>query len=91
MTDTEDIRQPSEHERRVTEEMEKRSGRSEGPLGRDDVLTHGDETADTAAGSSDRPSYEEEVEAERSGTTADDLGEDEDGTPLDSAYRPSSG
>jgi hypothetical protein len=85
MTDR-DFNQPTEHEQRVTEELEERTGEPvhTGPAGSTDRL----------AGDPGTPSYEAEVEAERRGISgdeiADEVGEDE-ATPLDSAYRPRSG
>ncbi|HEX2140968.1 MAG TPA: hypothetical protein VHK28_01665 [Candidatus Limnocylindria bacterium] len=88
-SDDRDITQPTEHERRVADELEERTGESEGPLGHDDVLTYGDQT-DEQAGGTDRPTYDEEVEAERAGTTAEEVREDDD-SALDSAYKPRTG
>jgi hypothetical protein len=81
MTDR-DFNQPSQHEREVLEEREKRSAEdaSEGA---------GRESADVGT-----TPYEAEIEAERRGTTADEVaGEvrDDEAQPLDSGYQPRTG
>lgn len=81
MTDR-DFTQPSEHERRVLEE------RTE-TIGEDATKLTG-----RSAGEVGTTPYEAEVEAERRGTTADeilaDVAEDE-AQPLDAGYKPKTG
>ena len=77
---------PSEHEERVAEEVEERSGQPihTGPAG----------STDRVAGDPGTPSYAAEIEAERRGVSGDDVAEEmaeDEATPLDSAYRPRSG
>jgi hypothetical protein len=79
----EDFNRPSEHERKVAQEEDDR--------GRDDEQPGGSENPVT--GDAGASSYEQEVEAEKRGETAeqlDDHGDDED-APVDSAYRPRTG
>lgn len=82
MTDR-DFTQPSEHEKRVLEERAEESG-----------IDSPEEMTGEAPAEVGTTSYEAEVEAERRGTTADEVaseaGEDER-TPLDSGFRPRSG
>ncbi len=85
MTDR-DFTQPSEHEERVAEELEERSGEPvhTGPAG----------SSDRVSGDPGTPSYEAEVEAERRGVSGEDVAEEieeDESTPLDSAYQPRSG
>lgn len=85
MTDR-DRTQPSEHEERVTEELEERTG--------EPVHTGPPGSSDRVAGDPGAPSYGAEVEAERRGIsgeqTEEEVAEDE-ATPLDSAYQPRTG
>jgi hypothetical protein len=82
MTDRQ-LNQPSPHEREVVEERQEFPG-EEGP----EAMTG------EAPGEVGTTPYEAEVEAERRGTTAEevagDVGEDE-AQPLDAGYRPKSG
>jgi hypothetical protein len=74
--------QPSQHEREVLDEREERSG--------DDAT----DLTGEAPGEVGTTSYEAEIEAERRGTTADEVaGEvsEDERTPLDSGFRPRSG
>jgi hypothetical protein len=78
-----DFNQPSTHEREVVEEREEQLD---------------DETPESMTGEAPAEvgttSYEAEVEAERRGTTADEVaGEvrEDERTPLDSGFRPRSG
>lgn len=77
------FKQPSEHEERVLEEREEKRGDD-----RPESMT-GEAPAETGT-----TPYEAEVEAERRGTTADDLAgevrEDEQ-QPLDAGYKPKTG
>jgi hypothetical protein len=82
MTDRQ-LNQPSPHEREVVEEREEQLG-EETP----EAMT-GEAPAETGT-----TPYEAEVEAERRGTTADEIaGEvgDDAAQPLDAGYRPKSG
>jgi hypothetical protein len=85
MTDR-DFTKPSEHEERVTDELEERSANP--------VHTAPAGSTDRVTGDPGAPSYEAEVEAEQRGTTADvvagEVGDDER-QPLDAGYRPKSG
>lgn len=85
MTDR-DPTQPTEHEERVVEEMEERTGEpvTTGPAG----------STNRVMGDPGTPSYETEIEAERRGTTAEEIEDEEredESTPLDSAYKPRTG
>lgn len=85
MTDR-DFTQPSEHEERVAEELEERTGEPvhTGPAG----------STDRVAGDPGTPSYGAEIEAERSGVSGEDVDEetdDDESAPLDSAYQPRTG
>jgi hypothetical protein len=85
MTDR-DFTQPSEHEERVSEELEERTGEPAhtGPAGSSDRIT----------GDPGVPSYGAEVEAERTGVSGEEIAEEaaeDESAPLDSAYRPRSG
>ena len=85
MTDR-DPTQPTEHENRVAREMDEEA-RDAGDL------TSGGPVDRFAADARDASS-ETEVEAERRGTTADDVEDEVDRderTPLDAAYTPKSG
>jgi hypothetical protein len=85
MTDR-DSTQPSEHQERVSEELEERTG--------DPVHTGPAGSTDRTAGDPGAPSYGAEIEAERRGLTADEVAEqteDEEDSALDSAYKPRSG
>lgn len=78
-----DFNQPSPHERGVVEEREEQLG-EEAP----------ESITGEAAGEVGTTSYEAEIEAERRGTTADEVaGEvsEDERTPLDSGFRPRSG
>lgn len=78
--------QPSEHERRVAEEM----GQDEERTDRGGLVG----TTEPAPGEVGTTEYEQEVEAERRGATAEDLRgerEDEDAPPPGAAYKPRSG
>jgi hypothetical protein len=82
MTDR-DFTQPSEHEKRVLDERTGQTG-EESP----------EEMTGEASAEVGTTPYEAEVEAERRGTTADDVardvGEDE-AQPLDAGYKPKTG
>ena len=82
MTDR-DFTRPSQHEKRVLEERSDQTG-TESP----------EEMTGEAPGETGTTSYEAEVEAERRGTTADevagDVAEDE-AQPLDAGYKPKTG
>ncbi len=84
MTDR-DFTQPSEHEERVTEELEERTGQPvhTGPAG----------STDRVSGDPGTPSYGAEIEAERSGVSGEEVVEEreEDDSALDSAYQPRTG
>jgi hypothetical protein len=82
MTDR-DFTQPSEHEEDVLEQRARRSGQ--------DSL---EEMTGEAPGETGTTPYEAEVEAERRGTTADEVaGEvrEDEAQPLDSGYQPRTG
>ena len=78
-----DFNQPSPHEREVVEEREEQLG---------------DETPESMTGEAPAEvgttSYEAEVEAERRGTTADEVAGDaerDEAEPLDVGYKPKTG
>lgn len=77
--------QPTEHERRVAEEERDQGSAdaSPNPAGSQNRVT----------GDAEAPDYETEIEAERTGTTAEQVEErdEEDRGPLDASYRPRSG
>jgi len=75
--------QPSPHEREVVEEREEQLGEE----------TPESMTGEAPAEVGTTP-YDAEVEAERRGTTADEIGGDvaeDEAQPLDAGYRPKSG
>ena len=79
---SDDITRPSEHEEDVARQERERKG-----LPTSEILAGGSAEVGTTP-------YEAEVEAERRGTTAEEINDEaarDESEPLDSAYRPRSG